>query len=124
MKTNQLLEAFIQVVREQDYVFSQQAISSIPQLLEQIEQLRHHTFDTVADIASLWYIQYPDVRDAVLDAVFSQEREIDRVRRTPPANQEYMLENRSRVVREELEKLHRRYNEQTPPNQTNQTNNP
>ena len=120
MKTNQLLEAFIQVVRKQDYVFSQEAISSIPQLLEQIEQLPNHTFDTVAEIARLWYIQYPDVRDAVLDA----EREIDRVRRTPPANQEYMLENRSRVVREELETLHRRYNEQTPPNQTNQTNNP
>jgi hypothetical protein len=120
METNQLLEAFIQVVREQDYVFSQEAISSIPQLLEQIEQLPNHTFDTVAEIARLWYIQYPDVRDAVL----SQEREIDRVRRTPPANQEHMLENRSRVVREELEKLQTRYNEQTPPNQTNQTNNP
>ena len=55
-----------------------------------------------------WYLDYEDVRDAV----FLEEREIVRVPRTQPEKEEDTLQNRYRVLQEELEKLKEK---KTPP---------
>ncbi len=112
MEPDKLIQAFTQVVREQDYVFSPEAITAIPELQKNLAELETQTPDLVAEVLRLWYIEYEDVRDAVL----IEEREITRVRKTQPENQENIQENRYRVLEEDLAKLH---NNKTATNQPN-----
>lgn len=113
MEPDKLIQAFTQVVRNQDYVFSPAAIAAIPELLKKLAQLETQPADLFADAIRQWYLDYEDVRDAVL----IEEREIEKVRKTKPEIQENTQENRYRVVQDELKKLQDR---KTSNSQTNQ----
>lgn len=101
MEADKLIEAFIQVIKEQDYVFSPQAIEDIPALQKNLTELETQPLEVVAEAIRQWYINYEDVRDAVLN----KKREISKVEKASPASQENTLENRYRVLQEELQHL-------------------
>ncbi|MFK0735584.1 MAG: hypothetical protein HEQ35_07445 [Gloeotrichia echinulata IR180] len=98
MEADQLIQAFTEVVRNQYYVFAQ---ADIPKVQAKIAELETELPNIVAETIRQWYLDYEDVRDAVLIAA----REIDRVSKTQPQAQENTQENRYRVLQEELQKL-------------------
>lgn len=102
MEPDKLIQAFTQVVRNQDYVFSSEAITAIPELQKELAQLETQPPDLFAEAIRQWYLEFEDVRDAVL----IEEREIEKVKKTKPEVQENTPENRYRIVQEELQKLH------------------
>ncbi|MUG97207.1 hypothetical protein F7734_34700 [Scytonema sp. UIC 10036] len=109
MEANNIIEAFTQVVREQDYVFSSTTVADITILQENLANLESITPDTscessseaIANVIRQWYINHESVRDAVL----VQDREIKKVAKPKAQNQENILENRYRVLQEELQNL-------------------
>ncbi|MCG6136905.1 MAG: hypothetical protein MET45_20085 [Nostoc sp. LLA-1] len=114
MEPDKLIQAFTQVVRNQDYVFSPEAIAAIPELQKELATLETQPPDLFAEAIRQWYLDYEDVRDAVL----IEEREIEKVRKTNPEIQENTQENRYRVVQEEVQKL---YTKKTSANQPNKS---
>jgi response regulator RpfG family c-di-GMP phosphodiesterase len=99
MEANQIIQAFTEVVRNQDYVFSP---FNSPLLVSKIiAGIETEPSEVVAEAIRQWYLEHEDVRDAVL----LEEREIVRVPRTKPENEENTLENRYQLLQEELEKL-------------------
>ncbi|WP_375505433.1 hypothetical protein [uncultured Nostoc sp.] len=104
MEADKLIQAFTQVVRNQDYVFSSEAITAIPELQKELAELEAQPPDLFSEAIRHWYIEYEDVRDAVL----IEEREIEKVSKTKPEIQENTQENRYRVVQDEIQKLHHR----------------
>ncbi|MDZ8051815.1 MAG: hypothetical protein RMX68_027660 [Aulosira sp. ZfuVER01] len=113
MEPDKLIQAFTQVVRNQDYVFSPTAITAIPELQAKIAELETQPPDVIAEALRQWYINYEDVRDAVL----IEEREIDKVSKTKPEIQENTQENRYRVLQDELQKLQAKNTAASQPNQ-------
>ncbi len=101
MEANTIIEAFIQVVEEQDYVFSPDAIADIPNLQQNLSAIDNLTPEAIAEVLRQWYINHEAVRDAIL----VEEREIKKVEKTKPQSQENTLENRYRILEEELQKL-------------------
>ena len=108
MEANQIIQAFTEVVRNQDYVFSDAAIAAITELQKTIAGIETKPPEVVAEAIRQWYLEHEDVRDAVL----LEEREIVRVPRTKPENQENTVENRYRLLQKDLEKLKEK---KTPP---------
>ena len=102
-EANQDIEAFTEVVRNQDYVFSKVPLDAITELQKTIAGIETEPPEVVAEAIRQWYLDYDyeDVRDAVL----LEEREIVRVPRTKPENEENTVENRYQLLQEELEKL-------------------
>ncbi|MGQ4647387.1 hypothetical protein [Lyngbya aestuarii] len=107
MDTDTIIEAFIQVVKEQDYVFSDDALRDIPNLQQNLSAIDNLTPETLAEVLRQWYINHEDVRNAIL----VQEREIKKVEKSKPQSQENTLENRYRILEEELPKLQERKKE-------------
>ena len=103
MEANQIIQAFTEVVRNQDYVFSDAAIAAIPELQKTIAGIETEPPEVVAEAIRQWYLDYEKVRNAVF--LEEREMEIGRVPRTKPENEENTLENRYRLLQEELEKL-------------------
>ena len=103
MEANQIIQAFTEVVRKQDYVFSDVSLAAITELQKTIAGIETKPPEVVAEAIRQWYLEHEDVRDAVL--LEEREREIGRVPRTKPENEENTLENRYRLLQEELEKL-------------------
>jgi predicted Fe-S protein YdhL (DUF1289 family) len=109
MEANNIIEAFIQVVKEEDYVFSPTAIADIAILQQNLAGIENITSDAscegcseaIAEVIRQWYLNHTDVRDAVL----VQDREIKKVAKPKAQNQENILENRYRVLQEELQNL-------------------
>ncbi|MFN6035961.1 MAG: hypothetical protein ACK48B_18395, partial [Dolichospermum sp.] len=77
------------------------AIAAITELQKTIAGIETKPPEVVAEAIRQWYLEHEDVRDAVL----LEEREIVRVPRTKPENQENTVENRYRLLQEDLEKL-------------------
>ncbi|NJM70151.1 MAG: hypothetical protein HC862_07930 [Scytonema sp. RU_4_4] len=108
MEADNIIEAFTQVVREQDYVFSDVAIADLPTLQKNLTAIEENlTSQTIVEVLRQWYINHEFVRDAIL----IEEREISKVAKTKPQSQENTLENRYRVVQEEVQKLQERKKE-------------
>ncbi|MEC4814467.1 MAG: hypothetical protein SAK29_14510 [Scytonema sp. PMC 1069.18] len=107
MEANDIIEAFIRVVGEQDYVFSSEAIEEIPNLQSKLATVDNLTAEAIAEILRQWYINHESVRDAVL----VEEREIKKVAPTKLQGQENIVENQYRVLQEELDKLQERKGE-------------
>ncbi|MBW4635705.1 MAG: hypothetical protein KME30_28655 [Iphinoe sp. HA4291-MV1] len=103
MEPDNIIEAFIQVVREQDYVFSEDAIADLPTLQKNLAAIENLTSQTIVEVLRQWYINHESVRDAIL----VEEREISKVAKTKPQSQENTLENRYRIL-EEVQKLQER----------------
>jgi hypothetical protein len=103
MEANQIIQAFTEVVRNQDYVFSDVSLAAITELQKTIAGIETEPPEVVAEAIRQWYLDYDyeDVRDAVL----LEEREIVCFPRTKPENEENTLENRYQLLQEELEKL-------------------
>ena len=101
MEADKLIQSFTQVVQEQDYVFSPEAINDIPSLQKTLAELENSSLESVAEAIRQWYLNHESVRDAVL----LEDREISKVKKASPASQENTLENRYRVLQEELQKL-------------------
>ncbi|TFI55884.1 hypothetical protein BLD44_000645 [Mastigocladus laminosus UU774] len=101
MEPDKLIQAFTQVVEEQDYVFDNVAIEDISALRKTLADLNNPETKSFAEAIRLWYINHESVRDAVLIT----EREITRVEKTNPASQQNTLTNQYRVIDEGLEKL-------------------
>ncbi|MBW4675631.1 MAG: hypothetical protein KME52_16880 [Desmonostoc geniculatum HA4340-LM1] len=113
MEADKLIQAFTEVVRNQDYVFSPQAIATIPALREIIAEFETQPPQELAEAIRNWYINHEDVRDAVL----LEEREIEKVSKTQPESQENTPQNRYRVLQDELQKLQDRKTVAPSPNQ-------
>ncbi|MHC5936978.1 hypothetical protein [Nostoc sp.] len=113
MEADKLIQAFTQVVRNQDYVFSPEAIATIPALRETIAEFETQAPQELAEVIRNWYINHEDVRDAVL----IEEREIDKISKTKPESQENTQENRYRVLQDELQKLQDKKTVAPQPNQ-------
>ena len=103
MEANQIIQAFTEVVRNQDYVFSDAAIAAIPELQKTIAGIETEPPEVVAEAIRQWYLDYEKVRNAVF--LEEREREIGRVPRTKPENEDNTVENRYRLLQEEVEKL-------------------
>jgi hypothetical protein len=103
MEANQIIQAFTEVVRNQDYVFSDAAIAAITELQKTIAGIETEPPEVVAEAIRQWYLDYEKVRNAVF--LEEREREIGRVPRTKPENEENTVENRYRLLQEEVEKL-------------------
>jgi hypothetical protein len=103
MEANQIIQAFTEVVRTQDYVFSDAAIAAITELQKTIAGIETEPPEVVAEAIRQWYLDYEKVRNAVF--LEEREREIGRVPRTKPENEENTVENRYRLLQEEVEKL-------------------
>ena len=101
MEANQIIQAFTEVVRNQDYVFSDVSLDAITELQKTIAGIETEPPEVVAEAIRQWYLEHEDVRDAVL----LEEREIVSVPRTKPENEENTVENRYQLLQEELEKL-------------------
>ncbi|HAG81243.1 MAG TPA: hypothetical protein DCL61_08730 [Cyanobacteria bacterium UBA12227] len=104
MEDDKIIEAFIQVVEKPDNVFSAEAIADIPTLQQNLSAIQTLTSDAIAEVLCQWYINHENVRDAIL----MQGREITKVQKTKPQSQEKTLENRYRLLQEELKKLQAR----------------
>ncbi|MFN4954708.1 MAG: hypothetical protein ACK5F3_11440 [Aphanizomenon sp.] len=103
MEANQIIQAFTEVVRNQDYVFSDVSLDAITELQKTIAGIETEPPEVVAEAIRQWYLDYEKVRNAVF--LEEREREIGRVPRTKPENEENTLENRYRLLQEEVEKL-------------------
>ena len=103
MEANQIIQAFTEVVRNQDYVFSDVSLDAITELQKTIAGIETEPPEVVAEAIRQWYLDYEKVRNAVF--LEEREREIDRVPRTKPENEENTLENRYRLLQEDVEKL-------------------
>jgi hypothetical protein len=98
MEANQIIQAFTEVVRNQDYVFSDVSLDAITELQKTIAGIETEPPEVVAEAARQWFLDYEKVRNAV----WLEEREIVCFPRT---NEENTLENRYRLLQEEVEKL-------------------
>jgi predicted patatin/cPLA2 family phospholipase len=98
-----LITAFTTVVREQDYIFSQEAIADIPTLQKILQESHNQTLEEIADKILQWYRKYKDIRDAV----FQEESSFRGIKAQPskPESQEEIKENQIRILEKELEKL-------------------
>jgi nucleotidyltransferase/DNA polymerase involved in DNA repair len=102
MEPDKIIEAFTQVVREQDYVFSDNAIADLPMLQKNLAALKENlNSQVIAEVIRQWYKNHK----SVIDAMLVEEREIRKVAKTKPQSQENTLENRYRVLQEEVQKL-------------------
>jgi predicted XRE-type DNA-binding protein len=101
MEPDNIIEAFTQVVREQDYVFSDDAIADLPTLQKNLAAIENLTSEAIAEVIRQWYKKHK----SVIDAMLVEEREISKVAKTKPQSQENTLENRYRVLQEEVQKL-------------------
>jgi hypothetical protein len=110
MEANQIIQAFTEVVRTQDYVFSDAAIAAITELQKTIAGIETEPPEVVAKAIREWFLDYEKVRNAVW--LEEREKEISRVPKTKPEN---TVENRYRLLQEELEKLkEKRHETKTP----------
>jgi hypothetical protein len=103
MEANQIIQVFTEVVKNQDYVFSDVSLDAITELQKTIAGIETEPPEVVAEAIRQWYLDYEKVRNAVF--LEEREREIGRVPRTKPENEENTLENRYRLLQEEVEKL-------------------
>jgi hypothetical protein len=99
-EANQDIEAFTEVVRNQDYVFSKVPLEAITELQKTITSIETEPPEVVAEAIREWYLDYEDVRDAVVLEIYGV-----RVPRTKPENKENTVKNRYQPLQEELEKL-------------------
>ena len=108
MEANQIIQAFTEVVRNQDYVFSDVSLDAITELQKTIAGIETEPPEVVAEAIRQWYLDYDyeDVRDAVL----LEEREIVCFPRTKPENEENTVKNRYQPLQEEVEKLKEKKN--------------
>jgi len=100
IESNQIIQAFTEVVKNQDYVFSDVSLDAITELQKTIAGIETEPPEVVVEAIREWFLDYEDVRNAVW--LEEREREIGRVPRTKPEN---TLENLYRPLQEELEKL-------------------
>ncbi|WP_414582012.1 hypothetical protein [Scytonema sp. PCC 10023] len=113
MEPDNIIEAFTQVVREQDYVFSDDAIADLPTLQKNLAALKENlNSQAIAETIRQWYKNHK----SVIDAMLVEEREISKVAKTKPQSQENTLENRYRVLQEEVQKLQERKKGDDKPN--------
>ena len=103
IESNQIIQAFTEVVRNQDYVFSDVSLDAITELQKTIAGIETEPPEVVVEAIREWFLDYEDVRNAVW--LEEREREIGRVPRTKPENEENTVENRYRLLQEEVEKL-------------------
>jgi hypothetical protein len=101
MEANQIIQAFTEVVRNQDYVFSDVSLDAITELQKTIAGIETEPPEVVAEAIRQWYLDYEKVRNAVL----LEEREIVSVPRTKTENEENTVENRYRLLQKDVEKL-------------------
>jgi hypothetical protein len=97
-EANQDIEAFTEVVRNQDYVFSKVPLEAITELQKTIASIETEPPEVVIEAARKWYLDYEDVRDAVF-------LEFLEMRFVKPNNNENTVENRYQPLQEELKKL-------------------
>ena len=99
-EANQIIQAFTEVVRNQDYVFSDVSLDAITELQKTIAGIETEQPEVVAEAIRQWYLDYEKVRNAVWFEVWENERS-----RVPRTNEENTVENSYQSLQEELEKL-------------------
>jgi hypothetical protein len=95
MEPDLIIQAFTEVVRNQDYVFSDAAIAAIPELQKTIAGIETEPPEVVAEAIREWFLDYEKVRNAVW-------LEVEEIVRTKRENEENTVQN---PLQEELEKL-------------------
>ncbi|MBD2163494.1 hypothetical protein H6G04_03655 [Calothrix membranacea FACHB-236] len=83
-----IVEAFLEVVQEQEFVFDPQSQADLSSIKQTLQALENQPLSVASDAIIAWYKQYPDIRDAVLFTA----REIT-IKKRNPANQEGTLIN-------------------------------
>lgn len=102
MEANQLIEVFTNVVKEQDYLFANVSRNEIEVLQKQFKETRHKSAEQIFEVIRNWCINYPDILDAVFE---SESRAQIKPKTTKPESQEDTLDNQTRILEKELEKL-------------------
>ena len=95
IESNQIIQGFTEVVRNQDYVFSDVSLDAITELQKTIAGIETEPPEVVAEAIRQWYFEHEDVRDAVWF-------EVEEIVRTKRENEENTVQN---PLQEELEKL-------------------
>jgi hypothetical protein len=103
IESNQIIQAFTEVVRNQDYVFSDVSLDAITELQKTIAGIETEPPEVVAEAIRQWYLDYEKVRNAVW--LEEREKEIEEISRVPKTKPENTVENRYRLLQEEVEKL-------------------
>ncbi|MDZ7960474.1 MAG: hypothetical protein RMY34_21765 [Aulosira sp. DedQUE10] len=83
-----IVEAFLEVVKEQGFVFDEESKADLSTIKQTLTELENQPISVASDAIVAWYKQYPDIRDAVLFTA----REIT-IKKRNPANQEGTLIN-------------------------------
>jgi hypothetical protein len=95
-----IVEAFLQVVKEQGFVFDKQSKADLSTIKKTLAKLENQPLSVASNAIIDWYKQYPEVRDAVLFA----NREIT-IKKRNPANQEGTLINQFPDYKEIIDAL-------------------
>jgi hypothetical protein len=103
IESNQIIQGFTEVVRNQDYVFSDVSLDAITELQKTIAGIETEPPEVVAEAIRQWYLDYEKVRNAVW--LEEREKEIEEISRVPKTKPENTVENRYRLLQEEVEKL-------------------
>jgi hypothetical protein len=95
MEANQIIQAFTEVVRNQDYVFSDVSLDAITELQKTIAGIETEPPEVVAEAIREWYLDYEKVRNAVWF-------EVEEIVRTKRENEENTVQN---PLQKDVEKL-------------------
>jgi hypothetical protein len=104
MQPDELIEKFIKVIQNQDYLFNQVPIHDIASLQTNLKALENLNSESLAAVISNWYSEHDSVRD-VRNAVLRNER-ITEVRESNRGDRDTFITNRDRIItiNKELEK--------------------
>lgn len=106
IEANQIIQGFTEVVRNQDYVFSDVSLDAITELQKTIAGIETEPSEVVVEAIREWFLDYEKVRNAVWFEEHEREiEELSRFPRTRPENEENTVENHYQLLQEEVEKL-------------------
>lgn len=103
MEPNELINKFIKVIQEENYLFTSEIIQKdIPSLQKNLKAIENDNLDSesLAEAISQWCGNHLSVRNAIL----KNPREISKVKKSNPAFGETTVENQYRIIQDELKK--------------------
>ncbi|MFM7405754.1 MAG: hypothetical protein ACKO3K_03550 [Cuspidothrix sp.] len=100
MDTASIIIGFSDLVINRDDLFSDESITSLPELREKIIRLNNDT-DKIAQEINQWYLDHEDIRNEIL----IKSREIKKSQPSKPEDVENTLQNQCRILPEKIKEL-------------------
>jgi hypothetical protein len=100
-KHDDIVTAFFQVVKDKQYVFDAESRQNLSTLERTLAEVDNQPLDRAADAIMEWCQDY----QPVLEAVVFNEREIQRMGKPKPSNQETIFKNKFPTWQDDLKTL-------------------